>query len=67
MRLEQLGAHIDFGPIWLVIDKGGPVVVVIGLISVVALAVALAKFMQFVGIGVGPVSYTHLTLPTKIV
>ena len=53
MRLEQLGAHIDFGPIWLVIDKGGPVVVVIGLISVVALAVALAKFIQFVGIGVG--------------
>ena len=51
--MEQLGVHIGFGPIWLVIDKGGPVVVVIGLISIVALAVALAKFVQFAAIGVG--------------
>lgn len=47
-----LGA-IDVAAGFTLLERGGPVVAVIGVMSVVALAVALVKIVQFVALGVG--------------
>lgn len=51
--MGEWSASIDFDRIGQLIDAGGPVVVIIGAMSVVAMTVALAKFLQFMIVGVG--------------
>lgn len=52
-RVSDWGASIDFGRLEQLIEAGGPVVVILAAMSVVALTVALAKFVQFMMVGVG--------------
>mgnify|MGYP001818694455 CR=1 FL=1 len=51
--LNNLFARIDLSGATALLERGGPVVILIGLLSVVALAVGLAKLWQFVSCGVG--------------
>lgn len=44
---------IDFGWAVELVDRGGPIVVILGLLSIAAVAVALLKFAQFTVRGVG--------------
>jgi len=51
--LHSLLDRIDFTGAAFLVDRGGPVVVLIALLSIAALAVGLAKLWQFVSHGVG--------------
>lgn len=51
--MDQLLNFIDVSPALQMIERGGTVVVIIGILSVAALAVALFKFVQFLYLGVG--------------
>jgi biopolymer transport protein ExbB len=45
--------NMDFDRLGQLIEAGGPVVLIIAFMSVIALTVALAKFLQFMIVGVG--------------
>jgi biopolymer transport protein ExbB len=51
--LQAVLGRIDLSGAAFLVERGGPVVVLIGLLSIVALAAGLAKLWQFVGHGVG--------------
>lgn len=48
-----LAGQLDFAGAFQLLERGGPVVAVIGVLSVVALAVILMKGFQFFSLGVG--------------
>ena len=50
--LEQLQGHLQ-GQLQSVLDLGGPVVAVLGLVSILTLAMVLIKLWQFRAAGVG--------------
>lgn len=54
--------RLDFGPLMSLLERGGPVVAVLGCISVVALAVILLKLFQFLGKRVGASGLTEQAL-----
>ncbi len=51
--MNDWGGSIDFGRLGQLFEAGGPVVVILAVMSVIALTVALAKFVQFLAVGVG--------------
>lgn len=51
--LQELLNSVDLSPARQLLERGGPVVVIIALLSLAAMAVALLKFGQFLYYGVG--------------
>lgn len=51
--LQELIASFDLSAAQQLLDRGGPVVLIIAVLSVAAVAVALAKFAQFIYCGIG--------------
>ena len=54
--MTNLLPTLDPGAAFWLVQQGGPVVVIIGLFSVVALAVVIAKLAQFLWLGIGSAS-----------
>ena len=53
LQIPTAVPEIDFGPLLQLLERGGPVVIIIGCLSVLALAVVLLKLLQFLRKRVG--------------
>lgn len=51
--MQELLSTIDLSALQQLLERGGPVVLIIGIMSIAALTVALLKFVQFIYLGVG--------------
>ena len=51
-----------FSPIMRLLDAGGPVIVILTILAILALAVGLVKFIQFVFLGVGRNGFVHAVM-----
>ena len=60
-EVEEEPASV-FSPIMRLLDAGGPVIVILAILAVLALAVGLVKFGQFVYLGVGRNGFVHAVM-----
>jgi|GEM_PF-92802 len=58
---EEAGGF--FAPVQRLLDAGGPVIVILAVLAVLALAVGLVKLVQFLTLGVGRNGFVHRVVP----